>query len=64
MVIPVHWLSRGDLRLGLAPLLGGRLLSVRYRGAELLWRNPELLDDDLRPADPPVRRRAAGELSG
>ncbi|MGK3200290.1 DUF4380 domain-containing protein [Amycolatopsis sp. MEPSY49] len=44
----VTWLERGDLRLGLVPELGGRLLSVRYRGAELLWRNAELLDDDLR----------------
>ncbi|MFJ9781891.1 DUF4380 domain-containing protein [Amycolatopsis sp. NPDC101161] len=44
----VTWLDRGDLRLGLVPELGGRLLSVRYRGAELLWRNAELLDDDLR----------------
>lgn len=44
----VTWLERGDLRLGLVPELGGRLLSVRYRGTELLWRNTELLDDDLR----------------
>ncbi|WP_410630315.1 DUF4380 domain-containing protein [Amycolatopsis sp. cmx-4-83] len=44
----VTWLERGDLRLGLVPELGGRLLSVRHRGAELLWRNPALLDDDLR----------------
>ncbi|MFJ1766192.1 DUF4380 domain-containing protein [Amycolatopsis sp. NPDC088138] len=44
----VTWLERGDLRLGLVPELGGRLLSVRHRGAELLWRNPEHLDDDLR----------------
>lgn len=44
----VTWLERGDLRLGLVPELGGRLLSVRYRGTELLWRNAELLDDDLR----------------
>lgn len=44
----VTWLERGDLRLGLVPELGGRLLSVRHRGVELLWRNTELLDDDLR----------------
>ncbi|VVJ23168.1 Uncharacterised protein [Amycolatopsis camponoti] len=43
----VTWLDRGDLRLGLVPELGGRLLSVRYRGVELLWRNADLLDDDL-----------------
>lgn len=44
----VTWLERGDLRLGLVPELGGRLLSVRHRGVELLWRNKNLLDDDLR----------------
>jgi hypothetical protein len=44
----VTWLERGDLRLGLVPELGGRLLSVRHRGVELLWRNPALLGDDLR----------------
>ncbi|WP_290050497.1 DUF4380 domain-containing protein [Amycolatopsis solani] len=44
----VIWLERGDLRLGLVPELGGRLLSLRHRGVELLWRNAELLDDDLR----------------
>ncbi|WP_326945173.1 DUF4380 domain-containing protein [Amycolatopsis sp. NBC_01307] len=42
------WLERGDLRLGLVPELGGRLLSVRHRGVELLWRNPALLGADLR----------------
>lgn len=44
----VTWLERGDLRLGLVPELGGRLLSVRHRGVELLWRNADLLDDGLR----------------
>ncbi|GLY36089.1 hypothetical protein Amsp01_021130 [Amycolatopsis sp. NBRC 101858] len=44
----VTWLDRGDLRLGLVPELGGRLLSVRHRGVELLWRNTDLLDDYLR----------------
>lgn len=43
----VTWLERGDLRLGLVPELGGRLLSVRHRGVELLWRNPALLGADL-----------------
>jgi hypothetical protein len=46
----VTWLERGDLRLGLVPELGGRLLSVRHRGVELLWRNADFLDDDLRGA--------------
>jgi hypothetical protein len=44
----VTWLERGDLRLGLVPELGGRLLSVRHRGVELLWRNADFVDDDLR----------------
>ncbi len=44
----VKWLSRGDLRLGVVPEAGGRLLSVRYRDVELLWRNPALVDDELR----------------
>ncbi|GAB3140640.1 DUF4380 domain-containing protein [Amycolatopsis stemonae] len=44
----VTWLERGDLRLGLVPELGGRLLSVSRRGVELLWRNADLLADDLR----------------
>jgi hypothetical protein len=44
----VSWLSRGELRLGLVPEIGGRLLSVRFRGTELLWRDPELVDDELR----------------
>ncbi len=44
----VTWLERDDLRLGLVPELGGRLLSVRHRGVELLWRDPALLGADLR----------------
>ncbi|MEV6640064.1 DUF4380 domain-containing protein [Amycolatopsis sp. NPDC051371] len=43
----VTWLERGDLRLGLVPELGGRLLSLRHRGVELLWRNADLVDGDL-----------------
>jgi hypothetical protein len=58
----VTWLERGDLRLGLVPELGGRLLSVRYRGVELLWRNADLLDDDLRPRDGGVFRPNSGRM--
>lgn len=43
----VTWLDNGVVRLGFVPALGGRLLSFRYRGTELLWRNRLLLDDDL-----------------
>ncbi|GLZ12219.1 hypothetical protein Acsp04_24540 [Actinomadura sp. NBRC 104425] len=45
----VVWLDNGHLRLGVVPRLGGRLLSLVHEGAELLWRNPELLDDRLHP---------------
>lgn len=47
----VHWLDNGVLRLGVVPALGGRLLSLRHKGTELLWRNPALLDADLQPLD-------------
>ncbi|RCV57975.1 DUF4380 domain-containing protein [Marinitenerispora sediminis] len=42
-------LDNGVVRLTAAPGLGGRLLSVRHRGREHLYRNPRLLDDDLQP---------------
>ena len=58
----VTWLERGDLRLGLVPELGGRLLSVRHRGVELLWRNAELLDDSLNPCDGGVFRPNSGRM--
>lgn len=45
----VTWLDNGVVRLGFVPALGGRLLSFRYRGAELLWRNSSLVDDSLAP---------------
>ncbi|SHK67179.1 protein of unknown function [Nocardiopsis flavescens] len=41
-------LDNGTVRLTAAPGLGGRLLSVRLRGREHLYRNPRLLDADLR----------------
>lgn len=43
------WLDNGVVRLGFVPAVGGRLLSFRYRGTELLWRDRVLLDDDLAP---------------
>lgn len=44
----VIWLDNGLLRLGLVPRLGGRLLSLSGAdGRELLWRNSDLLTDEL-----------------
>lgn len=53
-------LDNGELSLVLLPGVGGRLMSLRARhpgqpagsGAEMLWRNPEYLDDELRPVRP------------
>ncbi|WP_221933688.1 DUF4380 domain-containing protein [Aeromicrobium piscarium] len=47
----VVWLDNGILRLGVVPAAGGRLLSVALHGHETLWRNADLLDDDLHPRD-------------
>ncbi|UGQ09247.1 DUF4380 domain-containing protein [Yinghuangia sp. ASG 101] len=44
----VH-LDTGVLRVSAIPALGGRILSARFGGHELLYRNRRLLDDDLRP---------------
>lgn len=53
-------LDNGELSIVLLPGVGGRLMSVRarHRGApadeavELLWRNPDYIDADLRPVRP------------
>lgn len=43
------------------PRLGGRILSLTYEGHEYLWRNPDLVGDDLRPlVDPVALPRDAG----
>ncbi|WP_280419491.1 DUF4380 domain-containing protein [Nocardia carnea] len=57
------WLDNGVLRLGFVPALGGRLLSVQLRGRETLWRNTELLDDDLHPVAPHVPAPVSGPMS-
>lgn len=44
--------SNDEIRLGFLPQLGGRLGSCHFRGTEVLWRNPDLLDDDLAPRRP------------
>ena len=61
-LLDVYWLSRGDLRLGLVPALGGRLLSLSYQGVELLWRNPALLDAALQPLDGRVPAPNSGRM--
>lgn len=50
--LPVHVVDNGDLRLAFLPSVGGRLISVRCGGAELLWRNPDYLDDALATVRP------------
>lgn len=45
----VVWLDNGVLAIGAVPDLGGRILAVRVDGRETLWRNADLLDDDLHP---------------
>jgi uncharacterized protein DUF4380 len=57
----VLWLDNGLLRLGLVPVLGGRLLSLSgVDGRELLWRNEELLTGELVPRH--AHRPHAGDL--
>ncbi|MGC3955236.1 MAG: hypothetical protein QM804_13490 [Propionicimonas sp.] len=41
-----------DLKLVFAPSVGGRLLSAATGGTDLLWRNPEIVDDGLQLAVP------------
>ncbi len=50
--LPVHVVDNGDLRLAFLPSVGGRLISVRCGGTELLWRNPAYLDDALATVRP------------
>lgn len=50
--LAVHVVDNGDLRLAFLPGVGGRLISVRCGGTELLWRNPEYLDEHLRTVRP------------
>jgi hypothetical protein len=56
-------LDNGVLRLTAAPALGGRLLSVRHRGREHLYRNPRLLGEDLQPAEGVVLGPVDGPMS-
>lgn len=57
-------MSRVELRAEgvqavVVPELGGRMLSLRFDGREVLWHDPELLDDDLQPRHP-ITRPALG----
>ncbi len=60
----VVWLENSVLRLGIVPDLGGRLLSARAHGREMLWRNTALLDDRLHPVAPHVPGPVSGPMSG
>jgi hypothetical protein len=58
----VHWLANDTLVLGVVPTLGGRLLSIRASGRELLWRNARLLTDELQPVPGHVPTPVSGSL--
>ncbi|MBT2515978.1 hypothetical protein J7E29_00845 [Streptomyces sp. ISL-90] len=50
--LPLHAVANDRLRLVFLPTIGGRLISLRVDGRELLWHNPALLDDELRAVVP------------
>lgn len=50
--LPLHAVANDRLRLVFLPTVGGRLISLRVDGRELLWHNPALLDDELRAVVP------------
>ncbi|MDO8108383.1 hypothetical protein Q6348_14385 [Isoptericola sp. b441] len=45
--LPILRVGNDELELAFLPTVGARLISLRVGGAELLWRNPDHLDDDL-----------------
>jgi hypothetical protein len=45
-------IGNGELELAFLPQVGGRLISLRLDGDELLWQNPAYLSDDLKPVAP------------
>lgn len=47
--LEVIQVSNQRLELCFIPDVGGRLISLRFDGTELLWRNPHYFDDDLAP---------------
>lgn len=50
--LPLVGIRAGTLAAVFAPTRGGRLLSLRSAGEELLWQDPALVDRDLRPVRP------------
>jgi len=48
----------------IVPELGGRMLSLRFDGREVLWHDPELLDDDLQPRHPITRPALGSGFAG
>jgi hypothetical protein len=50
--LPLLRVKTDRLTATFAPTRGGRLLSLRAGGRELLWQNPELIDADLAPVVP------------
>jgi hypothetical protein len=56
------WIRRPPLELGLVPSVGGRLMSMRWRGQELSFVHPDHAGRQvaLEAADPRARKRALG----
>ena len=50
--LPLFEVRSGSLAAVFLPTVGGRLLSLRVGGHELLWVNPKLFDSDLRVVVP------------
>ena len=62
--LPLLRVATPDLVLTFAPTRGGRLLSLVAGGREHLWRDPELVGDDLAPVVPVDRWPASdGDMS-
>lgn len=50
--LPLLRADNGTIALTFLPTVGGRLLSIVASGRELLWRNPQYFDADLRAVRP------------
>ncbi|MFE0750085.1 DUF4380 domain-containing protein [Gordonia sp. NPDC058843] len=60
---PVVWMGNDAITLGVVPALGGRILSARVGDREALWRNPELLGEDLLPVPGHQPAPVSGQLA-